>query len=86
MPQGLQVFNASGQIILDIGSRPMKLLQVNSLTAGSNLSVSVSGTIVPIVANSSLNYTPIITVSSGSVDVTWRSGSTGSATLFLQEY
>ena len=86
MPQGLQVFNASGNLILDIGSRPLKLLQVNSLTAGTNVTISTPNTVVPIVVNSGLNYTPIITTTTNSVSVTWRSGTTGTASLLLQEF
>lgn len=86
MSQGLQVFNAAGDLILDIGSRPLKLLQVNSLTAGTNATISTSNTVVPIVVNSSLSNTPIITTTANSVSVTWVAGTTGTASLLLQEF
>jgi hypothetical protein len=86
MPQGLQVYNAAGQLVLDIGSRPLKLLQVASITAGVPATIPTTGVVVPLVANSSLTYSPILVVNPTSVGVSWRPGSFGSADLMMYEF
>jgi hypothetical protein len=70
MPQGLQVWNAAGTLILDIGSRPLKLLRVvdipqdtNTVVTITNRSLNTSLFIIPT-ANS-LESSPTIVSDSG---------------------
>ena len=90
MPQGLQIFDAAGNVKLDIGTRVLKFLTVADLTIGTPASVpytppaggssSVGVTIFsdngPFTANVQPNYS----VGGSSIDFTWPAGS-GSGTV-----
>lgn len=90
MPQGLQVFNADENLVLDIGSRPLKILQVNTITAGTNTTINIpanTGTVVPIPLLPATLESPQFTVTQTQVNVTWTGNyGSGSADLLIMEF
>lgn len=90
MPEGLQVFDATGAVKLDITTRLLRLLTVADLTIGTPATVpftppaagtsAVGVSILGGGGSTSLNTQPNISIGSGSVDFTWPSGS-GSGTV-----
>jgi hypothetical protein len=90
MPQGLQLFNEAGNLILDIGSRPLKILQVSTISAGTNQTISIppnTGTVVPIPLLPETLESPQFTVSPTQVTVTWAGNfGSGVADLLIMEF
>lgn len=90
MSQGLQIYDASGNLILDIGSRPLKILQVNTITAGTNTTISIpanTGTVVPIPLLPESLESPQFTVTPTEVTVTWTGNyGSGSTDLLIMEF
>lgn len=86
MPQGLQIWDASGNLVLDISSRVYKTLAIASVTENTNTTVTTSnigntGTIfVEDLTADEDTAAPVITaINSGSVDIGWAGGNSGSA-------
>ncbi|MDP3458508.1 MAG: hypothetical protein Q8S09_04455 [Hyphomonas sp.] len=81
MPQGLQVWDASGALILDVTSRVYKILASQTINEGTNTTVSIpavdaSASIVAVDALADEEAgRPVITgVGSGTVDIGWSGG------------
>lgn len=94
--QGLQVFNASGNIILNIGSRALKIATQANITSGTNATINFTNTtggtpivaVVPPAGNFNGNVQPALSVSPNRVDVTWPSGTVSgqNETLFVMVF
>lgn len=87
MSQGLQIWDANGNLILDIGSRVYKTLAIQSVTENVNTTVNITdigatGTlIVEDITTDEDTAAPVITSSgSTSVNIGWIGGQGGSAT------
>lgn len=93
MSQGLQVFDADGNLILDIGNRVIKILTETTVISGTSTNVPItksSGTqlsvsTLPSTSSSGLgNLQPNLAVSSNNIAVTWPAGTiTGRAVNML---
>jgi hypothetical protein len=93
MSQGLQVFNANEQLVLDVGNRVIKILTEATLTSGTPATVNFtksSGTTLNFsaLANTTSNFEgnlqPTLSPSTSSVGVTWPAGTiTGRTVNFL---
>lgn len=86
MPQGLQVWDSSGNLVLDITSRVYKSLAIASVTENTNTTVTttnIGGTGTIFVEDLTANEdtaAPVITaINSTSVDIGWTGGDGGSA-------
>lgn len=87
MAVGLRVYNSLGNLILDIGSRPVKLLSVDSVTVGVPGSVSYSGTTGNVVAIApETSSKPTVSIAAGTASYTWPDGGTGATKLLLMEF
>lgn len=91
MSQGLQIFDATGRLILDIGSRPLKILTSATIVAGTNTSIPitapVTGTIVGIPLLPETLDSPTITTSPTSVDITWVGDyGSGAGSILVMEF
>ncbi len=84
MPQGLQVWNAAGALILDIGTRPFKI--VSSLTfSGTTVSASIPGLgdgtplyQVSLNTDNREAEDPNVSISGSTITVSGGSGASGS--------
>jgi len=82
MSQGLQVFDASGNIILNIGSRPLKIATEANIVTGTNATINFTNTtggtpvvaVIPPAGNFNGNVQPALSVTSNQVNVTWPGG------------
>lgn len=86
MNQGLQVWDASGNLVLDITSRVYKTLAIASVTENTATTITTSnigntGTIfVADVTADEDTAVPIITaINPGSVNIGWEGGNDGSS-------
>jgi hypothetical protein len=89
MPVGLQTFDENGNILIDTPSRPLKILQANAITAGVTVNISVPVTttvLIPVVIESTLSRPPIITQSTGNLNIAWEPGTSGNARLLATEF
>lgn len=79
MPQGLQIFDASGNIVLDISDRVYRLLTVADITTAATGSITVPGIangtpiIVPVRYTESKKAPTLTTTGTG---VSWNYGTT----------
>lgn len=87
MPQGLQIWDASNNLILDISSRVYKTLAVQTVNEGSTASISIpildsSASIIAVDNTTDEDSgAPVITsIGSGSVNIGWVGGVGGTAT------
>lgn len=77
MPQGLQVWDASGNLILDISERVGKFLGIATITAGVNGSVTNAGFALgqPFFMVTTLGtlptYRPSLTFNAGTNTLSW---------------
>lgn len=72
MPQGLQVFDESGTIIVDSNTFTIKtFLDIGEVTANGSTSISIPAGTTPVVTVDSgvTDYTPNVSLSGGSL--TW---------------
>jgi hypothetical protein len=86
MPQGLQIWDSSGNLVLDITSRVYKTLAIASVTENTSTTVTTSnigntGTIfVEDVTADEDTAVPVVTaINFGSVDIGWEGGIGGSS-------
>ena len=91
MPQGLQTFAADGRPILDIGSRPLKILTDSSIVAGTNtnipITVPTTGTVIGVPLLGETLESPTIIVNPTSVDVIWEGNfGSGVGRLLVMEF
>lgn len=84
MPQGLQVYDASGNILLDTSSRVFKGVVVQSVTETGSPTVSFSGTdststvLVEALSNGDGSPVPTINSITGGVEIVWGADARGS--------
>jgi hypothetical protein len=82
MPQGLQVWDADGNLVIDTSLRILKYLTVGEAVEGvtTNIPIAPDTTSTVVGEAVSLNdgsFTPQITITSGNAAITWPSGSSG---------
>jgi hypothetical protein len=70
MPQGLQVFNAAGQLILDVGSRPIRLLTVASIPDNTTTAIPITKS-----ANTTLFVEPVLASFENTPEIVTQTGS-----------
>ena len=93
MPQGLEIRDSSGTVILTISDRITRLLGSSSMTGGTAGSVTNAGftTGTPFWwasrdAGGSFFYDPVITVTSDTMSWTWPNGGSGNYTVVYGVY
>lgn len=82
MPQGLQVWNENGELVLDTTQRVVKYVTVDTVVEGVTenipVSIDVTSSVVAVpVGTKDRNYTAEVSYSSGLATVSWGSGSDG---------
>lgn len=96
MPQGIQVFNAAGQALLDTSNRVLKSVLVETVTETgvdvipySGVDGSSSILAVPLSDDQDAPFPDSITVGGGNVTVTWGDDARGSGftrSILVMEY
>ena len=84
MPQGLQVWDANGNILLDTSNRVFKGVVVQSVTETGSPTVFFSGTdststvVIQALSNEENSPVPIITPITGGATIAWGADARGS--------
>jgi hypothetical protein len=92
MPQGIQVWDAAGTLILDTSQRVLKYLIVGEAIEGTTTDIAIAPDATSSVVGAAISeldrdFTPLVVITSGNARITWPSGSNSRARdILVMEY
>jgi hypothetical protein len=92
MPQGIQVWDAAGTLILDTSQRVLKYVVEGQAIEGTTTDIAIapdatSSVVAAAISNFDRDYTPRVVITPGNARVDWPSGSNGyGRAILVMEY